>query len=293
MTTTTIPSYFAIVTCRNSETTISEAINSLMKQTVKPKAVIVVDDGSTDKTLQILFSFMHKKPAETTLGIISQVDNGYDITRVVKNWNQALSFAEETGLFAATDYHLISADDVFYEQEYAEKVLSKLGGAFVIGSGVSSDYDNVSVESSAMPRGAGRFVSNKFLKEHCPNARYPERIGYEAYILYLAEMKGYLSRVYSEAKFTHARKLGSGHKFYEFGAGMKALGYHPLFVFGRFLSNLLKGKPIGRIGAFYMLYYYLTFKLQPAGYNSLFEPEVRNYIRQKQLRRIKSILLKP
>ena len=47
-------SYYAIVTCRNSENEIESAVNSLLRQTIKPRYIIVVDDGSTDNTHNIL-----------------------------------------------------------------------------------------------------------------------------------------------------------------------------------------------------------------------------------------------
>ena len=38
----------------NGEKTIKSCINSILKQTLKPKNILVVDDCSNDKTLQIL-----------------------------------------------------------------------------------------------------------------------------------------------------------------------------------------------------------------------------------------------
>jgi len=49
-----VGSYYAIVTCRNSENEIENAVNSLLKQSAKPRYIIVVDDGSTDNTNSIL-----------------------------------------------------------------------------------------------------------------------------------------------------------------------------------------------------------------------------------------------
>ena len=75
-------SYFAIVTCRNSENEIENAINSLLKQTIIPKYIIVVDDGSTDNTNLIL---QRLKSSNNRVYLITNPDLEYDICRVVKN----------------------------------------------------------------------------------------------------------------------------------------------------------------------------------------------------------------
>ena len=83
-------SYYAIVTCRNSENDIESAIGSLLKQTVRTKYVIVVDDGSTDSTGNILEGLKYKNDS---FYLITNPDLGYDIGKVVKNWNNAINLA--------------------------------------------------------------------------------------------------------------------------------------------------------------------------------------------------------
>ena len=46
--------YNVIVTCRNSEKSIESTLNSLINQSIKPEYIIVVDDGSSDNTNNIL-----------------------------------------------------------------------------------------------------------------------------------------------------------------------------------------------------------------------------------------------
>ena len=92
-----------IVTCRNSEESIRQAIMSLLNQDTKPEYIIVVDDGSKDKTPTILKEFRSKNE---NFYIITNPDLGYDIGRVVVNWNKALRLSKELNL-EPTDYHMI------------------------------------------------------------------------------------------------------------------------------------------------------------------------------------------
>lgn len=41
----------------------------------------------------------------------------------------------------------------------------------------------------------------------------------------------------------------------------------------------MMGEGIGRIGAIYMLYYYLTFIPKDDGFNRMFDQSLRNYVR--------------
>ena len=113
----------------------------------------------------------------------------------------------------------------------------------------SGNYDS---NSYVTPHGAGRFVRNSFFEEFL--GLYPEKMGYESVILQISLYHGFKNLVDNNARFSHTRQLGANHHFYEFGASMRTLGYHSLFVLGRFAQCFLTGQPIGRMGAVHMLY---------------------------------------
>lgn len=272
-------SYYAIVTCRNSENEIESAVNSLLRQTIKPRYIIVVDDGSTDNTHNILEGLKLKND---NIHVITNPDLGYDIGRVVKNWNNAINLARDLNL-EVTDYHMISTDDTHYEEFYAEKIMRNMDSDNRIAVS-SGNYDN---NSYATPHGAGRFVRNSFFNNVL--GRYPEKMGYESVILQMSLYHGFKNVVNNDARFSHTRQLGANHHFYEFGASMRTLGYHPLFVIGRFMQCFLTGRPIGRIGAIRMLYYYLSYRPKQQGYDSMYDLEIRKAIRIRQKTRIKQI----
>jgi glycosyltransferase involved in cell wall biosynthesis len=267
------------VTCRNSENEIESAINSLLRQTIKPRYIIVVDDGSTDNTHDILEGLKLKND---NIHVITNPDLGYNIGRVVKNWNNAINLARDLNL-EVTDYHMISTDDTHYEQLYAEKIMHDMDSDNRIAVS-SGNYDN---NSYATPHGAGRFVRNSFFNNVL--GRYPEKMGYESVILQMSLYHGFKNVVNNDARFSHTRQLGANHHFYEFGASMRTLGYHPLFVLGRFMQCFLTGRPIGRIGAIRMLYYYLSYRPKQQGYDSMYDLEIRKAIRIRQKTRIKQI----
>jgi len=274
-----VGSYYAIVTCRNSENEIESAINSLLRQTIKPRYIIVVDDGSTDYTHDILEGLKLKND---NIHLITNPDLGYNIGRVVKNWNNAINLARHLNL-EVTDYHMISTDDTHYEEFYAEKIMHDMDSDNRIAVS-SGNYDNNSYKT---PHGAGRFVRNSFFNNVL--GRYPEKMGYESVILQMSLYHGFKNVVNNDARFSHTRQLGANHHFYEFGASMRTLGYHPLFVLGRFIQCFLTGRPIGRIGAIRMLYYYLSYRPKQQGYDSMYDLEIRKAIRIRQKTRIKQI----
>ncbi len=274
--------YFAIVTCRNSENNIRAALTSLKDQTLAPQYVIVVDDGSTDKTPEIL---TQTKQSWQSLYVIKHDDLGYDISRVVRNWNEAITYSKSKKL-AHTTYHMIATDDTIYPRGYAEKLVDFMDN----NSNIAIASGNYTKYKPEKPHGAGRFVRNSFFEETHWSGLYPELMGYESAILYESERLGYCYAIVTDARFQHSRPLGKHHKFYEFGASMKTLGYHPVFVWGRFAKYLATGEVTGRIGAFNMLYYYLSYKPKTVGYDRLYDDQLRKFVRMIQKRRILSTI---
>jgi glycosyltransferase involved in cell wall biosynthesis len=274
--------YFVIVTCRNSENDIRAALTSLKDQTLAPQYVIVVDDGSTDQTPEIL---TQTKQSWQSLYVIKHDDLGYDISRVVRNWNEAITYSKSKKL-AHTTYHMIATDDTIYPPGYAEKLVDFMDN----NSNIAIASGNYTKYKPEKPHGAGRFVRNSFFEETQWSGLYPESMGYESAILYESERLGYCYAIVTEARFQHSRPLGKHHKFYEFGASMKTLGYHPVFVWGRFAKYLATGEVTGRIGAFNMLYYYLSYKPKTVGYDRLYDDQLRKFVRMIQKRRILSTI---
>ena len=274
--------YFAIVTCRNSEDDIHAALASFKNQTLAPQYVIVVDDGSTDKTSKILSEISQDWPS---LYVITHNDLGYDISRVVKNWNEAITYSKNKGLMSTT-YHMIATDDTIYSPGYAKQLVEFMDS----NPNVAIASGNYSKNVPDKPHGAGRFVRSSFFEQTQWRGLYPELMGYESAILYESQRLGHQYVVLKDATFRHSRQLGTHHKFYEFGASMKKLGYHPVFAWGRFAKYLATGEVTGRIGAFNMLYYYLSYTPKTTGYDRLYDERLRRFIRENQKRRMFSFL---
>ncbi|MGP1410096.1 MAG: glycosyltransferase family 2 protein [Porphyromonas endodontalis] len=65
-----------IVPCYNSASTIGACIASIMAQTLKPKEVIAIDDGSRDNTLELLLALQKEYQEEVDIEVIHQKNSG-------------------------------------------------------------------------------------------------------------------------------------------------------------------------------------------------------------------------
>jgi glycosyltransferase involved in cell wall biosynthesis len=269
--------YYHFFCVRDSEGSIADVMNSIINQTYPPKEIIVVDDGSSDKTGEILEDFVKKYP--NFLKVIHTNSKTRDYSRIPELWNMCLK--------NDYDFHMIGAGDVIYEKDYSEKILKvfEKNHEIVICSG---DVDSSEVNA---PHGAGRFVKQGFFFKHYE--KYPEIMGYESEILLRALISNNKFFVCREAKMIHTEKLGHGHNFEEFGRGMKSLGYHPLYVIGRCLIEFIKNGEIGRRGAWNMFWKYVTYKPQAKGYFSQFPEDIRKEIRDYQSKKIRQFLKNP
>ena len=270
-------SYYHIFCVRDSEKSIDKVMNSLLDQTIRPKEIIVVNDGSADRTGEILESF--KKELPNMITIYTTQNKTRDYSRIPSLWNMCLK--------RDYDFHMVGAGDVSYEKKYAEKLLEKLNSdsKLVICSG------DVHPFTGKAPHGGGRFVRQSFFFKYYD--KYPEIMGYESEILHRGLIKGYNIEVFNDVKMEHHDKLGHGHNFEEFGRGMKALGYHPAYVMGRCFLEFVKNNNVGRRGAMNMFWKYVTYKPQDQGYFSQFPEDVRKEISDYQSKKIKQFLKNP
>ena len=100
-------SYWVAVVARNAAQNISSTLNSLLNQTLLPTRIVVVNDGSSDNTSEILTEKSREHPI---IQVLDRPDRGYDIRRVPSNINLAIESASDL----QTDYLMISGDDCTY-----------------------------------------------------------------------------------------------------------------------------------------------------------------------------------
>ena len=110
-----------IIPCYNDGQYITQALQSIYNQTVLPEKIIIVDDGSTFATQQVLATIEHP-----LLTVIRQENQGVSVAR-----NNAIALAQ-------TDFIVnLDADD-YYEDTFIEKALAILNAQPTVG--VVSSY---------------------------------------------------------------------------------------------------------------------------------------------------------
>ncbi len=67
--------YYVIIPAHNEETYLADTLNSLLRQTLPPKKVIVVNDNSTDGTEAVIDDFMGLSPIFKKLNITSSAEH--------------------------------------------------------------------------------------------------------------------------------------------------------------------------------------------------------------------------
>ena len=273
------PRYWVIVVARNAAKTITNTIESLIHQTIQPIKIVVVDDGSTDETHEILSAYSQNQQ----ITVIDRPNEGYDIRRVPKNINLSL----QSSIELESDYTMISGDDCEYPTDYCESVIGMMAqnSRLVVASGHPSQFGLHTYEHT--PSGSGRIIKTRFLKEI--GFKFPVKAGWEAWLLYEASQCEYETKLLNGVSYTHVRPRGAKHAFTYWGAAMYTLGYHPLYAMGRITKNLAKDHSFR--SAIGLLRGYLTAKIgSPDPFLSPFGPSFRQFVYKQQSREISRVI---
>ncbi len=273
-------SYCVVVIAKNAADHISTTIQSLLDQVMLPSKIIVVNDGSSDKTGEILTKYAFKY---RILRLVNLPDRGFDIRRVPSNLNLALDSAHEL----SDEYLMISGDDSTYPRYYVQSIIERMDEdrRIVVASGRPSQLGQ-SIEERT-PSGSGRVVRVSFLKR--VGFRFPIRAGWEAWLLYRAEQEGYRSQLFADLVYAHVRPRGASHHFTYWGAAMYTLGYHPLYALGRVARNLVRQASIK--SALGLLAGYLIAVLGSSDpFIVPFDPALRKYVRRRQGQEISRVV---
>jgi glycosyltransferase involved in cell wall biosynthesis len=266
-----------VIPARNEENFLGKTLAAVFDQYTKPQRVIVVNDGSTDRTAEIAIA----AGAE----VIDVPDRGYNVLGTpvladVINYGlkrlQALGF----GGSSSNEYIMILGADHILPPHYITEVIDAMqkGGDIAVCSG------QIKGERSVVPRGSGRVVRADFWQSI--GLQYPENYGFETYLVVKAQQRGYRVKVLNDLATQTQRKTGKNYKksvYLSYGKALKALGYSRLYSAARVGLISLKNPK----GGYYMLRGYMSNDVQ------VYDPELRSYLSSIQHKRIKHYVVNP
>ena len=239
-------SYVLITPARNEEAHIEETIRSVIEQTVLPLEWVIVSDGSTDRTDEIVESYVSK----------------VDFIKFVKASNEQIrNFGSKVNAFRAGYSKLETQDygyignldaDVTFEKNYFECLLnefeknSKLGlGGGIIAELVDGVYKKQKISSNSVA-GAVQLFRRKCY-EDIGGYISLKLGGIDSAAEIMVRTKGWQVQTFPEYEVLHHRRVGTvGRNLYRsmFQKGQinYSLGYHPIFQIAIALYHI-KSKP--------------------------------------------------
>jgi glycosyltransferase involved in cell wall biosynthesis len=279
------PSYVLITPTKNEERLIGRTIDSVVRQTCLPAEWVIVDDGSTDQTAEIVRRAARLHPW------IRLVPRPAGISRNFA----AVVHATEAGVAAlrTTGYEYLGLldSDVEFPADYFERVLAVfaadarlgLAGGLVLDPGASS---------RRLPRnrqdvpGATQMFRRVCFEKLGGLLAIPEG-GWDALTCVRARMCGYETRLLTDLIVTHLKPRNSAEggrlrRCFQLGIRDYALGYGFWFECVKCASRL--GDPPWLAGAvlWWAGYCSARFRRHPVRVPA----DLVRYMRQEQLRRI-------
>lgn len=281
--------YIVISPVRNEEMYFERTLKSMVAQTIKPIEWIIVDDGSTDNTRNIIAKYLNENP---WIIVIARTPKSYHPgAGVVQAFYDGFSAVKT----ADWDYVVKLDGDLEFDKDYFEQLFfrftenSKLGMAS--GKTFVYDGDDLVMEPciDSHVRGA-----SKVYKRACYEAieQIPEILGWDTLDEIKAQMNGWETRSFKDLRIIHLRRMSFLNNDWsrgrtKLGKQYWILGYHPIYLFAKSIYRMFE-KPYV-LGGYGIIYGYLLawIRNEPQYY----EKRVIDYIRAKQKKRLYSINL--
>jgi biofilm PGA synthesis N-glycosyltransferase PgaC len=282
------PPYVLITPARNEAEFIELTLRSMASQTVPPVKWVIVSDGSTDETDQIVSRYAAAHP-------------WIELLRMPER--QERHFAGKVHAFNAgyervrnLPYDVIGSmdADISFDEDYFPFLLSKLAENQELGL-VGTPFKDDSIYDY-------RFVSIEHVSGACQLFRrecfeeiggyVPVKSGGIDHIAVLtARMKGWKTRTFTDKVCLHHRKMGSAERGvletrFRVGSLDYALGGHPLWELFRTVYQMTKKPYI--IGGLTMFAGYVSALIR--GNERPISPELVAFRRREQMQRLKKFL---
>lgn len=234
-----VSDYCIISPVRNEEKYLKKTLDSVLAQTVLPRRWIIIDDGSTDNTPQILASYVTNHPL---IEVHSRVDRGRRALGggVVEVFNQGMALlADDPAEFVCKlDVDLILPPRYFemlLDEMARDKRLGSVSGKpyFPIGRELCGELRSERI-SDDVSAGMTKFYRRTFLNDI---GGLVTGLIWDGIDCYRGRMLGWRSKSIErpDLRFVHLRPMGSSDRGIftgrrRLGEGYWFLGAAPLFV---------------------------------------------------------------
>jgi len=283
---------FAIITpARNEEAYIEKTIQSVISQTVLPEKWVIVSDGSTDHTDEIVQSYLVTNPWIEFIRMPEHNDRNF--AAKVHCFNAGYRSIQDL------DFDIIGNldADVSFEKDYFEFLLSKfaenpslgVAGTPFVQDSFSYDYRFSNINHVT---GSCQLFRRKCFEDI---GRYtPVKSGGIDWIaVTTARMKGWETRSFVGKRYFHHRKFSTANNnivmaMFRYGVKDYFLGGHPLWEFLRVIYQM-KNEPYVIGGLFLFIGYVWAFLSR---YERPVSKELINFHRREQMERLRKIFLK-
>jgi len=282
--------YVLVTAAYNEERHITETLRSVTSQTLLPRRWIIVSDGSTDRTDEIVRSWANHYPFIEFVRVEKTEKHNF----AAKVHALRRGFARlESDYY---DFVGVLDADVSFEPDYFARLLEhfarepRLG---VAGGGIEQLVHGKIVPRRKDPNTVAGAV--QFLRRECfeqtgglPALEYG---GEDAAMEIAARMRGWQTRTFPELKVVHFGLVGAGaggplKARFKWGRMNFHLGYHPLFQLARSVYRV--GERPVLLGSLAELLGFTVGKAQDR--HPSVDGEFVRYLRREQLTKLKNLL---
>lgn len=281
--------YIIITPAHNEEINIEKTIKSVVSQIILPEKWIIVNDGSTDRTEEIVQHYLTKNTWMELINLPLHQDRHF--AAKVRAFNAGYNKVSHL------DYDIIgNVDaDLSFDHDYFQFLLKKfsvnnnlgVAGTPFVENGRHYDYRFTNIEHVS---GACQMFRRECFEEI--GGYIPIKGGGIDWVaVTTARMKGWQTRTFTEKTCHHHRKMGTGNAssiltWFKHGQKDYFLGNHPLWEIFRTLYQMSK-KPYIIGGSF--LFMGFSWSVIRKIHRPISQ-ELLHFIRLEQMQRLKKIL---
>jgi len=283
-----LPSYVLVTAARNEAEFIELTIRSVVSQTIPPLKWVIVSDGSTDGTDEIVKGYAHDYPWIQLVQMPARRERHFA--------GKAYAFNAGLARVESLDYEVIGNldADVSFDEGYFAFLLARVaedsnlgvfGTAFKDKS-LHYDYRFVSIDHVAGPLQLFRRKCLKDIGGYVPS----KSGGVDHIAVITARMKGWKTRTFPEKAYRHHREMGTAARGlvmarFKSGAVDYLLGGHPVWQLFRAAYQMTK--PPYVVGGLALLAGYVS-----AGARRMDRPvadDLVRFRRREQMHRLRNL----